>query len=77
MSINMPTAKMMTDWGKMQSANMQVLQPKTVEELQEIIRHAADNNLKVSVRGAGHSAGGQSLVQDGIMVDIAEDKERV
>ncbi len=70
MSITMPTAQNMTDWGKMQSANMQVLQPKTVEELQEIIRHAADNKLKVSIRGAGHSAGGQSLVQDGIMVDI-------
>jgi FAD/FMN-containing dehydrogenase len=40
-----------TDWGRMQEATVRnVARPKTEGELQEIIRHAAKNKLKVSLR---------------------------
>ena len=61
----------MTDWGRMVHANVaQIARPKTEAALQAVVRYAAQNRLKVSIRGAGHSALGQSIVDGGIMIDI-------
>jgi decaprenylphospho-beta-D-ribofuranose 2-oxidase len=61
----------MTDWGRMVHANVaQIARPKTEAELQAVVRYAAQNKLKVSLRGAGHSALGHSIVDGGIMIDI-------
>jgi len=66
-------ARTVSDWGRMQRATVKnVARPGTEAELQEIIRYAAGNRLKVSLRGAGHSAGGQSFCRDGIMIDMRD-----
>lgn len=60
-----------TDWGRMESATVRhVAVPETEQQLQEIVREAAAEKLKISQRGAGHSAGGQSFVDDGVMIDV-------
>jgi len=61
----------MTDWGRMVHANVaQIAHPKTEAELQAVVRYAARNKLKISIRGAGHSALGHSIVDGGLMIDI-------
>ena len=60
-----------TDWGRMVSADvLETARPTTEEELQQIVRRAWQEDLKVSLRGIGHSAGGQSFRSRGIMVDM-------
>lgn len=39
--------------------NNVVIYPKTVEEVQEIIRTAQRNNITISIKGGGYSMGGQ------------------
>lgn len=60
-----------TDWGRMVSADvLETARPTTEEELQQIVRRASQEDLKISLRGIGHSAGGQSFRSGGIMVDM-------
>src|SRR5262245_24464372 len=60
-----------TDWGRMVSADvLEIASPTTEEQLQQLVRRAAKEDLKLSVRGIGHSAGGQSFRSGGIMVDM-------
>ena len=62
-----------TDWGRMRDATVRsIARPTTEAELQQVVRHAGARGLKVSIRGAGHSAGGHSFIDDGIMVDMRD-----
>jgi decaprenylphospho-beta-D-ribofuranose 2-oxidase len=64
-------AQSVTDWGRMQHATVRsVARPANEAELRDVIRSAAANRMKVSQRGIGHSAGGQSFCPDGIMIDM-------
>lgn len=61
-----------TDWGRMERATVRhVAQPQTVEQLVDLVAYAAQQQLPIALRGAGHSAGGQSFCQDAVMVDIS------
>src|SRR5687767_5807268 len=44
--------------------------PTSESELQELVRYAGQERLKVSSRGIGHSAGGQSFADDVLMIDL-------
>ncbi len=46
-----------------------VLRPRTVEDVQEIVRFAAEHSLPVAMRGQGHSAFGQAQAPEGIVID--------
>ena len=46
-----------------------VARPKTVEEVTSIVRYAAREGIPIAVRGGGHSQGGQSLTDRGLMID--------
>jgi FAD/FMN-containing dehydrogenase len=60
-----------TDWGGMQSAEVKfVARPQNESELVELVQYAAKRGFKVSVRGIGHSAGGQSFIEGGLMIDM-------
>ena len=48
-----------------------VATPASVEELSRIVRDAANDGLGVAVRGGGHSQGGQSLTENGLVLDTA------
>jgi decaprenylphospho-beta-D-ribofuranose 2-oxidase len=64
-------AQSITDWGRMQHATVRsVVRPTSEAELRDVVCSAAANGLKVSQRGIGHSAGGQSFCPDGIMIDM-------
>jgi decaprenylphospho-beta-D-ribofuranose 2-oxidase len=64
-------ARHVSDWGGMQTAQVKfTAEPENELELQEIVRHAAKSNWKVSSRGIGHSAGGQSFADDVLMIDL-------
>jgi FAD/FMN-containing dehydrogenase len=64
-------AQSVTDWGRMQHATVRsVVRPASEAELRDVVRSAAANRLKVSQRGIGHSAGGQSFCPDGVMIDM-------
>jgi len=59
------------DWGGLQEATVAgIARPSSEAELQELVRHALGNGLRLSLRGFGHSAGGQSFAQGALMVDV-------
>lgn len=59
------------DWGGLQEATVAgIARPATEPELQETVGRAAAGGLKVSLRGCGHSAGGQSFAEGALMVDV-------
>ena len=48
-----------------------VATPRSADELSAIVRRAAANEIPLVVRGAGHSQGGQSLSDGGLVLDMA------
>src|SRR5689334_15277206 len=46
-----------------------VLRPGSVSDVVKALRYANEKGLKVSVRGQGHSRWGQTLAEDGIVID--------
>ena len=46
-----------------------VARPKTVEDVSDILRWAARERVQVAIRGGGHSQGGQSLTDGGLVLD--------
>jgi cytokinin dehydrogenase len=46
-----------------------VLRPNSVSDIVKLMRYANEHGLKVAVRGQGHSRWGQTLAQDGIVID--------
>ena len=46
--------------------------PKSVEEVSSIVRWAAANGIELALRGGGHSQGGQSLTDRGVVVDTVQ-----
>ena len=43
--------------------------PESVEEVSNLVRRAASDQVPVTVRGGGHSQGGQSLTGGGLILD--------
>ncbi len=43
--------------------------PKSVEEVSSIVRWAARDEVQIAIRGGGHSQGGQSLTDRGLVLD--------
>jgi FAD/FMN-containing dehydrogenase len=63
--------KVVTDWGRIKRAKVEsIAQPKSEEDLRAIVEYARKNKLKISVRGVGHNAVGQTFLENGIMVDM-------
>ncbi len=48
-----------------------VVRPTSTAEVQLVMRYARDNDLAVSVRGAGHDWAGRALVPDGVVIDLS------
>lgn len=46
-----------------------VLRPRSATDLVQIVRYANTHGLRVAMRGQGHSQYGQTLVEDGIVID--------
>ena len=46
-----------------------VAAPKSVEEVSSIVRRAARDEVRLAIRGGGHSQGGQCLVDGGLVLD--------
>lgn len=46
-----------------------VARPKSVEEVSDIVCWASEQEVGLAVRGAGHSQGGQSLTDGGVVLD--------
>ena len=46
-----------------------VVAPESVEDVSRIVRWAARERVRLAVRGAGHSQGGQSLTDGGVVLD--------
>ena len=47
-----------------------VYRPKTEADIQGALAYARQNGLKVSMAGARHTMGGQTLVQNGVLLDM-------
>ena len=61
------------DWGGLfRRRPAAVARPRSVADVQEILRWANGNGCPVAVRGAGHSQGGQSLTDGGIVLDMQQ-----
>ena len=45
--------------------------PASLEEVASIVREAAEGHVPVTIRGGGHSQGGQSLSAGGLVIDMA------
>jgi FAD/FMN-containing dehydrogenase len=57
----------------MQSARVAgIAQPNSDADVAEIVRLAQQRKHKVSVRGVGHSAGGHSFCENGVMIDMRQ-----
>ena len=58
------------DFGRMiERTPSAVARPKSVEDVSDIVRWAAEEEVRLSIRGGGHSQGGQSLTDRGLVVD--------
>lgn len=65
------SGRRVTDWGGMQSAQVKyIATPSDQAELIELVRHASQQGLKLTTRGVGHSAGGQSFTDNALMIDM-------
>lgn len=70
-SFDFDSDKRVTDWGRLHRVQLnRIVTPKTEEALREAIERARTENLKIALRGSGHSAGGQSLCEGGMMIDM-------
>lgn len=60
-----------SDWGRMKQAKVnKIAKPKSEDDLRAILAYAIEHELKITVRGVGHSAVGQSFAENAIMVDM-------
>jgi len=48
-----------------------VLLPASVEDVVKAIRFCRQHRIKVVARGQGHSSGGQTLIQGGLVIDVS------
>jgi cytokinin dehydrogenase len=46
-----------------------VVKPRTVQDIVRVVSHANQYGIKLSVRGQAHSLSGQTLIDDGIVID--------
>lgn len=64
-------ADAVSDWGAMQQARVAgIARPGSEERLHEIVLQATVRGNGVTLRGAGHSAGGQSFADGAVMIDM-------
>ena len=49
-----------------------IVRPRSVEDVLEAVTHARSSGTKLTLRGLGHSAGGQALPNDSVVLDLAE-----
>ena len=64
-------AKVKTDFGQIITVNsLGCLNPKSTEDVQKIINYCNSNQIPVNTRGMSHSASGQCLVDQGIVINI-------
>jgi len=54
-----------------------VVAPKNEDEIRQTLRFASENHLPVAMAGAHHSMGGQSIAQNGIVLDMNDFDEIV
>lgn len=60
-----------TDFGRMvQKLPAAVLGPASAGDVQKALELANENSWKVAIRGAGHSQGGHSLIEGGLVLDM-------
>ncbi|MCY3613405.1 MAG: FAD-binding protein [Gemmatimonadetes bacterium] len=60
------------DFGRMtRRVPSAVAKPRSVEEVAGLVRRAARDGIRVAVRGGGHSQGGQTLTDGGVVLDTA------
>ncbi|MBA2342948.1 MAG: FAD-binding oxidoreductase [Thermoleophilaceae bacterium] len=60
-----------TDWGGLEHATVAATaRPASEDELVGLVRAAADRGERLSLRGCGHSAGGQSFATGATMLDV-------
>jgi FAD/FMN-containing dehydrogenase len=50
---------------------------KSVEDVQNAIRFARDENLPIAIRGGGHNAAGLAVVDDGMVIDLSDMRDVV
>jgi cytokinin dehydrogenase len=49
-----------------------IVRPRSVDDVVETVMHARSLGTKLTLRGLGHSAGGQALPNDSIVLELAE-----
>ena len=48
-----------------------ILRPRSVNDIVKTMHYAHDNNLRIAIRGNGHTAYGQSQADAGIVIDMS------
>ena len=60
------------DWGRIVVGSPRaVVVPRTTDEVEQVMLFANDRGLPVTLRGIGHSQGGQSVAVDAITLDLS------
>lgn len=63
--------KVQTDFGKIAEGRaVGCLFPKTIEDIQSIVKHCKNEDIPIITRGMSHSASGQCLIKDGVVINI-------
>jgi cytokinin dehydrogenase len=49
-----------------------LVRPRSVDDVAQVVEHAVSSGSKLTLRGLGHTAGGQALPLDSIVVDLSQ-----
>lgn len=48
-----------------------IVKPRNNKDIREILEYAKQKNLKISIKNGGHGASGNSLIEDGLVIDLS------
>ena len=69
--MDIPTKKIISSYALSSSAQSSVIQPKNIQEIENCLKYAKKNKLKIAIMGSGNSWTDVFLATDQLIVDLS------
>ena len=69
--MNIPPKKIISSFALSSSAQSSVIQPKNIQEVENCLKYAKKNKLKIAIMGSGNSWTDVFLATDQLIVDLS------